>query len=126
MKTYKVTLTGEFGKVLSFEIRDTQKDAESFVKHIAEEKFWGELVQIEMVELKHIHTVLTGGQVPGAKRIAAWLDGNDESIVVEWWGFSGSFMRTEYDRRTCTTKRFFEPVGTENFERLKAIAAEAA
>jgi hypothetical protein len=64
--------------------------------------------------------------VPNATRIAAWLDGTDEDIVVEWWGFSGSFMRTEYDRRTCTTKRFFEPVGTENFERLKAIAAEVA
>jgi hypothetical protein len=126
MKTYKVTLTGEFGKVLSFEIRDTQKGAESFVKHISEEKFWGESVQVEMVELKHIHTVLTGGQVPNATRIAAWLDGTDEDIVVEWWGFSGSFMRTEYNRRTTTTKRFFEPVGTENFERLKAIAAEAA
>jgi hypothetical protein len=70
----------------------------------------------------NIHTELTGGKVEGGVRIAAWLDGNFDEIIVEWWSLSGSFLRTEYDRGWTTTKTYWEPVGTDAWRRLAGMA----
>jgi hypothetical protein len=50
MKNYKVTVTGQSGKI-SYEITKTEKGATSFGKKIAREAFWGEDCVIELVAL---------------------------------------------------------------------------
>jgi hypothetical protein len=74
---------------------------------------------------RHIKTDLTGGVIPGAIRLAAWLDGRDDEIIVEWWALSGSFLRTAYNRSsTRDSYSYFEPVGTEEFDYLTRLLGE--
>jgi hypothetical protein len=64
-----------------------------------------------------ISTDLTSGRVPGGVRFAAWLDGNDGSILVEFWalGGGGSILRREYDRRTTRCVESFVAVDRWEF-----------
>jgi len=50
MKDYKVTVKGESGAI-SYEVRKTLKGAEGFAKRLANEAFYGEVVEIEIEEV---------------------------------------------------------------------------
>lgn len=73
---------------------------------------------------QHIRTDLTGGRIEGGERIAAWLDGTYDDIIVEWWELSGSFLRTVYNRGTTCTEYHWEPVGTEAWNRLAKMKGQ--
>ena len=49
MKNYKVTIKAASG-ILSYEIRKTLKGAQGFAKKIANEAFYGEAVEVTIVE----------------------------------------------------------------------------
>jgi hypothetical protein len=49
MKSYKVTLKAASG-VLVYEVRKTLKGAQGFAKRIASEAFYGESVEVTIVE----------------------------------------------------------------------------
>ena len=65
-------------------------------------------------------TSLTGGSYAGATRLGdhCWLDGNDDELIVEFWHLPGSIFRSEYNRRTTTSKVVFVPVDSWEFSRL--------
>lgn len=65
-------------------------------------------------------TKLTGGTIPNATRIdsCCWLDGDDESIIVEFWYLPGSILRTQYDRRTTVSTEKFLPVNSWEFAQM--------
>jgi len=66
-------------------------------------------------------TELSGGALPGAKRIDGycWLDGN---MIVEFWAFPGSIARTVYDRGTTAHRTEFLSVASEAYRRLRPAA----
>ncbi len=66
-------------------------------------------------------TNLTGGKIEGGVRIAAWLDGTYDDLIVEWWALSGSFLRTEYNRGNTCRAYYWEPVGTEAYRRMESL-----
>ena len=72
-------------------------------------------------------TNLTGGVIPGAKRIdgACWIDGCDDHLIIEFWAFSGSIARTCYNRRTGSHKLEFLAVGSEPYRRMLPMAQAA-
>lgn len=70
-------------------------------------------------------TELTGGRIEGATRIdsCCWLDGDHDNLIIEFWSFSGSILRTEYDRRSTVHRSRFIPVDSWEFERLTKLIA---